>query len=249
MSQAAVRVYLVDRAGEDSNAFAEKIGGRAEVELVGGTDDIDDALAEIRDTIPDIVLVGTDLPGLGAVNAVERVLMLAPDSAVVALGTRADKPLFSAAVRAGAAGSLDRASNLMDTITALHVYKRRQAGEDVDMELAEPTIPTIRVSGALPVFPTEGGGNPEPGVEVAEAMKIGAAEVSAAAQPAPEAAGTWTPELAESLRAEALVDQKAEKKKGFRLFGRGKAKPAKATPTTTGWGPAAPAAREGKKKK
>ena len=245
MSQDPVRVYLIDRAGDDANAFGDKIGRRPEVQLVGGSDDIDEALSEIRDTGPDIVLVGTDLAGLGAVNAVERVLMLSPDAAVVALGSSSDKALFGAAIRAGAAGSLDRASNPMDTATALHVYKRRQAGEVVDMELAEPRTPTIRVSGALPVFPGEGGGYPEPGVEAADAIRVGAAEVAArVAPPAGDSAPAdgWVPALAESLRAQALVDKKAAKKKRFRLFGRGKDKAAKSpAPSSTGWGPAVPA--------
>jgi hypothetical protein len=90
------------------------------------------------------------------VSGVERVLAVAGDVAVVALCTRDDKALVDAAVRAGAAGSLDRAASDIDTITALHVYRDRQHGAKVDMRLAEPPAetPGLRVSGALPRFPT-----------------------------------------------------------------------------------------------
>jgi hypothetical protein len=88
---------------------------------------------------------------------VERILAIAPDAAVVALCTAADKALVAQAVRAGAAGSLDRSASPGETVTALQVYKRRRRGEAVDMSLAEPPAQTmnLRVSGALPRFPEQ----------------------------------------------------------------------------------------------
>lgn len=151
-----VRVYLIDRAGSQANAFADKLAGRQGVELVGGAADVDEALEDITDVQPEVILVGTDVGGAGVVSAVERVLTVAGDVAVVALCTRADKALVAAAVRIGAAGSLERTASDIDTITALHVYRDRQHGAQVDMKLAEPPAEkrSLRVSGALPRFPT-----------------------------------------------------------------------------------------------
>jgi DNA-binding NarL/FixJ family response regulator len=150
-----VKVYLLDRAGDAANAFAAKLQGRDGVYLVGGAGDVEEALDDIGVASPEVILVGTDLGGSGVVAAVERVLAIAPDAAVVALCTAADKALVAQAVRSGAAGSLDRTASPGETITALHVYKRRQRGEAVDMSLAEPPAQTLnlRVSGALPRFP------------------------------------------------------------------------------------------------
>jgi DNA-binding NarL/FixJ family response regulator len=152
-----VTVYLLDRAGDAANAFAAKLQGREGVFLVGGAGDVEEALDDIGVASPEVILVGTDLGGSGVVAAVERVLAIAPDAAVVALSTSADKALVAQAVRSGAAGSLDRAASPGETITALHVYARRQRGEAVDMSLAEPPAETttLRVSGALPRFPAE----------------------------------------------------------------------------------------------
>jgi DNA-binding NarL/FixJ family response regulator len=151
-----VRVYLIDRAGPQANAFADKLAGRQGVELVGGAADVDEALEDITHAQPDVILVGTDVGGAGVVSAVERVLTVAGDVAVVILCTRADKALVAAGVRVGAAGSLDRAASDVDTITALHVYRDRQHGAQVDMKLAEPPAEkrSLRVSGALPRFPS-----------------------------------------------------------------------------------------------
>jgi DNA-binding NarL/FixJ family response regulator len=150
-----VKVYLLDRAGVAANAFADKLAGREGVYLVGGAADVEEALDDIGIALPEVILVGTDLGGSGVVAAVERVLAVAPNAAVVALCTANDKALVAQAVRSGAAGSLDRTASPGETITALHVYRSRQRGEAVDMSLAEPPAHTmhLRVSGALPRFP------------------------------------------------------------------------------------------------
>ncbi len=133
-----VRVYLIDRAGPAANAFAIKVESREGVELVSGAAEVEEALQDISDTHPDVILVGTDVGGAGVVDAIERVLTVAGDGAVVALCTRDDKALVDAAIRAGASGSLDRTASAGETITALHVYRDRQRGQYVDMRLAEP---------------------------------------------------------------------------------------------------------------
>jgi CheY-like chemotaxis protein len=151
-----VTVYLVDRSGEAANAFGAKLEGRQGVQLVGGSDNIDEALEDIGATALDVILVGTDVGGSGLVETVEQVLTVGRDAAVVVLSSAGDKALVAQGVRAGAVGSLDRTASPGETITALHVYKRRQQGEAVDMTLAEPPPQTmgLRVSGALPRFPS-----------------------------------------------------------------------------------------------
>jgi DNA-binding NarL/FixJ family response regulator len=151
-----VTVYLVDRAGAAANAFGAKLEGRQGVQLVGGSDNIDEALEDIGASALDVILVGTDVGGSGLVETVEQVLTVGRDAAVVVLSSAGDKALVAQGVRAGAVGSLDRTASPGETITALHVYKRHQLGEAVDMALAEPPPQTtgLRVSGALPRFPT-----------------------------------------------------------------------------------------------
>jgi len=150
-----VTVYLVDRVGAAANAFGAKLDGRRGVQLVGGTDSIDEALEDIGAATLDVILVGTDVGGSGLVETVEQVLTVGRDAAVVVLSSAGDKALVAQGVRAGAVGSLDRAASPGETITALHTYKRHQQGEAVDMTLAEPPPETrgLRVSGALPRFP------------------------------------------------------------------------------------------------
>ena len=151
-----VTVYLVDRTGEAANAFGAKLEGREGVNLVGGSDNIDEALEDIGAVALDVILVGTDVGGAGLADTVEQVLTVGRDAAVVVLSSAGDKALVAQAVRAGAVGSLDRTASPGETITALHIYKRRQQGEAVDMTLAEPPPQTmgLRVSGALPRFPS-----------------------------------------------------------------------------------------------
>lgn len=254
--------YLLDRAGPDANAFGAKLTGREGVEVVGGADDVDDALTELSRLGPDVVLVSTDFGGAGCVVAVESVMSLRPDSTVVMLSTRGDKALVQAGIRAGAAGSLDRNASPGETITALHVHKRRRLGENIDLSMAEPSAdePVLRVSGALPVFPGGSTRDNEPGVEaaaVSDPLWAGDPRLGTKRQPldtgwtAPEAPepdavvpsfdepATRTGDHMESLRAgldsapaAGAKKKKTKKKGGFRLFGRGKQKKSK------DWGPA-----------
>ncbi len=211
MAEEVVTAYLMDRAGPDANAFGEKLAGREGVALLGGADDVDDALTELGELAPDVVLVSTDFGGAGCVNAVEALLAVNPQATVVMLSSRGDKALVHAGMRAGATGSLDRNASPGESITALHVRRRQHLGEDIDLALAEPEadMPMLRVSGKLPVFPGGVSAPPEPGVE-ATALTRGDEE---------------------SLRAQHEVAP-PDSKRRFRLFGRRKQK-------SQDWGPAA----------
>jgi chemotaxis response regulator CheB len=248
-----VRVYLIDRAGSQANVFAARVTGQPSLDLVGVAANVDDALDEITVARPDVILVGTDVGGAGVVEAVERILTIAGDVAVVALCTGADKALVDAAVHLGAAGSLDRAASDIDTLTALHVYRDRQHGADVDIRLAEPSPEkrSIRVSGALPLFP-----EPEPPVSYADQPPPQSAmrpesepepepepEPESEAESEPESESTPTEtvhdelqEMREMLRGEAAAAAgKAPKRKIGRLFGRGRDKKQEEKPSA--WGP------------
>jgi chemotaxis response regulator CheB len=224
----SVRVYLIDRAGPPANAFADKVAGRQGIDLVGGASDVDEALDEISDVRPDVILVGTDVGGAGVVAAVERILTLGGDVAVVALCTRADKALVDAAVRAGAAGSLDRDAGDVDTITALHVYHDRQHGVEVDMKLAEPKAERmgLRVSGALPRFPAATARGPEPALD----------DASTAAAIAPNAEGHAQPdrELENGREPESEAAGKAPKRRLFGILGRRQDKKSSSDPVEGG---------------
>ncbi len=220
-----VRVYLIDRAGPAANAFAAKLETRDGVDLVSGAAEVEEALQDISDTHPEVILVGTDLGGAGVVDAVERVLTVAGDGAVVALCTRDDKALVDAAIRAGASGSLDRTASIGETITALHVYRDRQRGHYVDMKLAEPPgqVAGLRVSGALPRFPTPSA-DPQ---EMYSSPSIAGEATPPGDQPetdpgaAGEAPGDDLTQMRDMLRREAAhAAKKAPKKKGWRLFSR-----------------------------
>jgi DNA-binding NarL/FixJ family response regulator len=85
MSDAAVRVVLV----EDNDTFRQTLelllGMRDEIEVVGSVSNGEDAVAICRDLAPDVVLMDYRMPGLNGADATRAVLDACPTSRVVCL--------------------------------------------------------------------------------------------------------------------------------------------------------------------
>ena len=100
----------------------EIVGGQPDIDLVAEAVDVDAAIAIIRDTTPDVVLVDTEHPIKLMVAAIQRMKRECPGSAVVLLGHRRNDDELFAAIQAGAAAHLlddARPSELLRTIRAV----------------------------------------------------------------------------------------------------------------------------------
>jgi DNA-binding NarL/FixJ family response regulator len=100
----------------------EIVGGQPDIDLVAEAVDVDAAIAIIRDTTPDVVLVDTELPIKLMVSAIQRLKRECPGSPVVLLGHRRNDDELFAAIQAGAAAHLlddARPSELLRTIRAV----------------------------------------------------------------------------------------------------------------------------------
>jgi NarL family two-component system response regulator LiaR len=99
-----VRVLLVDDHRMFTQALEGLLAGEAGIEPVGVAGSVDEALAQLDDVQPDVVLMDLDLPGANGIEGTREVRRRRPDTAVVIVTSHDDPDLIIAAIRAGACG-------------------------------------------------------------------------------------------------------------------------------------------------
>ena len=141
------RVFIVD----DHRLFLA--GVRAELgeqfEVVGEATDVDEAIAAIRATVPDVVLVDVHMPGGGGATVVKNVLETHPDTRFLALSVSDAAEDVIAMIRAGARGYVTKSigpEDLADAIRRVHagdaIFSPRLAGFVLDAFAGAVPAPT-----------------------------------------------------------------------------------------------------------
>ncbi|MDQ8045829.1 MAG: response regulator transcription factor [Patulibacter sp.] len=120
------RIVLVDDHALFRSGVRAELNGRCTI--VGEAADVDQAVAVILVTAPDVVLLDVHLPGGGGVAVLEQVLAQRPDQAFLAL-TVSDAPDdVVATVRAGARGYVQKTIAADELVAAIEQVR---AGEPV----------------------------------------------------------------------------------------------------------------------
>jgi DNA-binding NarL/FixJ family response regulator len=137
MSAERPSVVIVD----DHRIF--RTGVRAElgdlVEILGEAETVEDAVREITDAEPDVVLLDVHMPGGGGVEVIEQVSKRRPQQRFLALSVSDDPDDVIAIVRAGARGYVTKTINGPDLADAVRrvregdaVFSPRLAGFVLD---------------------------------------------------------------------------------------------------------------------
>ncbi|MGQ0847856.1 MAG: response regulator [Actinomycetota bacterium] len=131
------RLFLVD----DHRLFLAGVKAELEssVEIIGSASDVDDAIAGIRSTRPDVVLIDVHMPGGGGLAVVGAILETNPEIKFLALSVSDAAEDVIALIRAGARGYVtktigaDELSEAIDRVKAGDaVFSPRLAGFVLD---------------------------------------------------------------------------------------------------------------------
>lgn len=132
-----VRVYLVDDHRLFLSGVKAELGNRCNI--VGTAETIDDAVAGIRRSEPDVVLLDVHLPGGGGQAVIEAVHAEKPDVTFLALSASDAADDVVGVIRAGARGYVTKTievADLVDAIARVHagdaVFSPRLAGFVLD---------------------------------------------------------------------------------------------------------------------
>jgi two-component system nitrate/nitrite response regulator NarL len=117
-----ILVFVVSPVRVYRDGLAQLLDGRGELRVLGSAGTVEQALGQIVDLGPDVVLVDTDQPA--SVAGVRVIAVAAPASRVVALAAREDDRSVIACAEAGVAAFVSRDGTLDDVVaTALAVVR------------------------------------------------------------------------------------------------------------------------------
>ena len=134
------RVFLVDDHALFLSGVRSELAAMEErFEVVGAASDVDQAITEVRDLLPDVVLVDVHMPGGGGLAVIQNVTETHPDMTFLALSVSDAAEDVIAMIRAGARGYVTKSissGDLADAIERVHagdaVFSPRLAGFVLD---------------------------------------------------------------------------------------------------------------------
>lgn len=103
-----IRVYLVDDHALVRTGMKMILSGETDIEVVGEAETGEDALREVRQLLPDVVLCDLHLPGVSGMEVTERIVRSHRNTRVVIVSVLEDGPLPKRLLEAGAAGYIGK---------------------------------------------------------------------------------------------------------------------------------------------
>jgi DNA-binding NarL/FixJ family response regulator len=141
------RVLLVD----DHDLFRRGLHTLLEeagVDIVGEAQSGAEALAQIRTTAPDVVVMDLNMPGISGVEAIRQMAMLAPLTRVLVLTVSDEDADVMDAIMAGACGYMLKETSIHDLVAGIDATAR---GESlVSPAIASKVLQRLRATSSSP---------------------------------------------------------------------------------------------------
>jgi len=116
-----IRLLLVDDHAVVRTGLRMMLEGENDLEIVGEAENASDALNQISELEPEVVLMDIGLPDMSGIDATRKIKQLAPDTAVVALTIHEDEEYFFKMLDAGASGYVPKRAAPEELLTAIRV--------------------------------------------------------------------------------------------------------------------------------
>jgi DNA-binding NarL/FixJ family response regulator len=123
----ATRVVVADDHPTFRRGLAALLGSLDDFELVGEAADGDAAIALVAQTLPDVVVMDLNMPGVNGIEATRRIVAANPTVAVLVLTMLDEDESVFAAMRAGARGYVVKGADTGDVLRALESVARGDA--------------------------------------------------------------------------------------------------------------------------
>ena len=124
---APIRIVLVDDHAVVRSGLAQLLGGADDIEVVGLAGEGAEALAVVRETRPDVVMMDLQMPGMDGVEATRRIVAEGLGCEVVVLTSFSDSARIVAALDAGAMGYLLKDADPEDLLEGVRAVSRGES--------------------------------------------------------------------------------------------------------------------------
>ncbi len=115
------RILIVDDHAVVRTGLRMLLDGESDIEIIGEAENASDALNQISQLQPDVVLMDIGLPDMSGIDATKSIKQLSPDTAVVALTIHEDEEYFFKMLDAGASGYVPKRAAPEELLKAIRV--------------------------------------------------------------------------------------------------------------------------------
>lgn len=122
-----IRVLVADDHTIVRDGICALLSLAADVEIVGEAADGREALEQVKELSPDIVLMDVAMPIMGGLEATRRICKEFPQTKVIALTQYADKEYVFPVIEAGASGFISKTAASSDIASAIRSVHRGES--------------------------------------------------------------------------------------------------------------------------
>ena len=141
-----IRVLIVDDHDLVRTGIRRLLEDRKEsdgIEVVGEADSGEMAVDAVRQLAPDVVLMDVNMPGIGGLEAIRRILMHDAAPRIIVVTVHSQGPFPRRLLEAGAAGYLTKGCHIDEMIDAIKTVHRggKHISPDIAQQLALSMLP------------------------------------------------------------------------------------------------------------
>ncbi len=119
MTPEGIRTILVDDHAVVRMGFMLLLKGAGDIEVIAEGESGEDAIKLVSELTPDVTVMDISMPGIGGLEAIDRILSKMPDSKILVLSAHEDEMHASRVLKAGAIGYLTKRSAAEELIKAI----------------------------------------------------------------------------------------------------------------------------------
>lgn len=121
-----IKVFVVDDHDLVRTGITRMLSDVSGLVVVGEAASGEEALRDVRDANPDVVLMDAKMPGIGGLEATRKLLRQNADVKVIAVTVCGDEPFPSRFLQAGASGYLTKGAAIDEMVKAIRLVHSGQ---------------------------------------------------------------------------------------------------------------------------
>ncbi len=119
MKSESIRVVLVDDHAVVRMGFILLLKGAGDIDVIAEGESGEEAIKLVTELNPDVTVMDISMPGIGGLEAIDRILSKVPNAKILVLSAHEDEMHASRVLKAGAVGYLTKRSAAEELIIAI----------------------------------------------------------------------------------------------------------------------------------